>query len=857
MEGRILAENKPSELSESKLEDGQTGDSQFALGKASLRGKSTASGVIPSLVIIRRHINQLDTADRAEFAFHLGAVVEFVDLNFLRSAIMLGQNPNMVDWLFKWCDETEFQTPILKIVGLIATTVRFSTGCEAKIKELFLPKVVEFIRRLSTQKKVLRKLTLPKLGMDSDTESGSPKKKRNAEVSFLEEADEGAALVNYCLLVLEKYKESVAPEVTSELSTAVFTALECVGSIFGRLRKGEFRTLINDKMNCILKWIAPLLPADTALLKLGDLVALSLVYQQKTDFVYTLQAYLSELIQANQGKCSMVLMDLLSDPADFKHKIIANCTKLRSVLFVSSVLAEANPALKRHFFKLGGRELYIEMLRHHLAKNKMPNVYIFLEDDDLLKEMTDEQEAVVSEVTNRITNGVIRYQLAQKMTAFNRALYNSQANKRSHRPEFATVSKVFKAKETAEVVMKGLVSNFWKENSAQCNNLVIEVKNKKKRRSVEIEMNSPGPSSVKSDRSAFKSTKSGKSFIFHDTMDEEPLVENKQFFAPQKPLRTDFTPPGTLKTLTAAHRPKKRATLYSYDSQRELSTKDISDLMDSFYLYNSKSRRIEVYRNKETRLVYHRRIHSDKGLYFAVLEIDNKVDLILLNAVVYSPHMRKIFMNNTIKTMERVNHEGRPFYEKDFVTLCATTSDHGSTDHLIVVLDKHDGVNKLLFKSLLRRKELEEVPNFEQIFVSYGAQFDSMRSFTLSSGLNTVLVGCKHLLAVFEANHNTLAFKTVISDIGFTLSRIRLLDRLTNTYLVLGYAARQFNIVNLSHKKIYNFVFEWLQTNQTITEVEIDDNIMIYLIEDSKRKHSSIYIRDQEASLDDLNTSLY
>jgi len=580
-------------------------------------------------------------------------------------------------------------------------------------------------------------------------------------------------------------------------------------------------------------------------------MSLSLIFQQKTDFVYTLQSYLIDLVQSHKGKASMVLMDLVSTQSELKRKLLKKCTKLRSILFVSRVLSEADPELARQFFNLGGRQLYIDMLKSHLDKNKLPNIYIFLEDEDLLKVMNPEQERVISEISNRITNGVVRYQLVDKMSNFNKALYSTKAMKSSSRREFTNISKVFKAKETAEIVMKGLVSNFWKESAMQSNNLVIEVKNKKKRRSVEIEMHSPRSASVKSDRSAYKSTKSGKSFVFHDTMDEEPTTSEKVFFTPQKGPRRLFKEEGNKLCSEISKKPKRKPTLYSYDSLRELSTKDIADLVESFYQYNVKTKRIEIYRNKATRLVYHRRLDSDQGLYFAVLEIDNRVDLILLNAIVYSPHMRKVFMSNTIKTMERVNHEGRPFYEKDFVTLCSTRSDDGIADHLIVVLDKQEGVNKLLYKSLLRREESTEVPEFEQIFTSHGITFDSMRSFTLSSGLNTVLVGCKHLLAVFEAKNNTLAFKTVISDIGFTLSRIRLLDRLTNTYLVLGYAAREFNIVNLSSKKMYNFVFEWLQSNQTITEVEIDDNIMVYLIEDSKRKHSSIYIRDNDEEASD------
>lgn len=851
MESQASRVTQSRELTENMYEAGRSKDTEFALGKASLKANSSATGVIPSLAIIRKHINDLNTEVRGEFAFNLGAVVQFVDLNFLRSAIMLGQNLKLIDWLFRWVDQVEFQVPIMKIVGLIAATVKFSLGCEVRIRELFLAKAISFIKKQPGQKKYLRKLTLQKLGIECDTENSSPQKEKEPEVTFPEYIDERIALLVYSLLVVEKNRDTMAPEVASELSLSILSSLELVGPTFGKLQKSELRTLINDKINCVLKWVVPLVPEPAAVLKLGDLIALSLIFQQKTDFVYTLQAYLLQLVQANLGKSSMVLMDLVNNQAELRTKVLANCTKLRSVLFVSRVLAEADPALARQFFNLGGRELYIEMLRSHLDKDKMPNIYIFLEDQDLLRSMTAEQEDIISEVSNRITNGAVRYQLVDKVSNFNKALYNIKALRRAYRPEFTNISKVFKAKETAEIVMNGIVSNFWKENSLQSNNLVIEVKNKRRRRSVEIEMSSPGPASVKSDRSAYKSTKSGSSFLFHDTMDEEPFVEGRQHFSPNKQPRDSTSAKASQADLRLVMRPKKKANLYSYDSQRELSTKDISDLVDSFYQYNSKSKRIEIYHNKETRLVYHRRIHSDKGLFFGVLEIDNQVDLILLNAIVYSPHRRKIFVNSTIKTMERVNHEGRPFYEKDFVTLCSTTTESGSTDHLIVVLDKCEGINKLLYKPLLGRDEISEVPAFEQIFISHGAHFDSMRSFTLSSGLNTVLVGCKHLLSVFEAKHNTLAFKTVVSDIGFTLSRIRLLDRLTNTYLLLGYAAREFNIMNLSHKKMYNFVFEWLQSNQTITEVEIDDNIMIYLIEDSKRKHSSVYIRDKDGDASD------
>jgi hypothetical protein len=335
-------------------------------------------------------------------------------------------------------------------------------------------------------------------------------------------------------------------------------------------------------------------------------------------------------------------------------------------------------------------------------------------------------------------------------------------------------------------------------------------------------------------------------------MDEEPTDSNHQILTPRKgPNRKPDN--SNLESEGAELYRKKKASLYSYDCRRELNTKDIGDLMKSFYQYNSKTKRIEFYKNKETRLVYHRKIHDRKGLYFAVLEINNRVDLILLNAIVYSPHMRKVFVNTNIKTMERLNNEGRPFYEKDFVTLCSTTTASGREDHLIVILDKQNGVNKLLYKPLLEKGELQEFPGFEELFASYGTQFDSMRSLTLSSGLDAVLVGCKHLLAVFSTSNNKLVFNTMVNDIGFTMSRVRLLDKMTNTFLVLGYVAKEFNIINLVHKKIYNFVFEWLESNQLINEVEIDENIMVYLIEDSKRKHSSIYIRDNDSYDDQMS----
>jgi hypothetical protein len=265
----------PSEPTQHRMEGTSAEDTEFALGKASLRSMSTATGVIPSLAIIRKHINELDTENRAKFGFNLGAVVEFVDLNFLRSAIMLGQNPKLLDWLFRWIEQVEFQMPIMKIVGLIAVTVKFSTGCEVKIRDLFLAKAFSFVRKQVGQKKLLRRLTLAKLNIDSESENASPKKIRRPDVVFPEEADVSAALVIYSLLVIDKNRDMIAPEVASELSLALLLSLESVGATFSRLRTGELRTIINDKINCILKWVVPFLSKQTAVLRLGDLIALS------------------------------------------------------------------------------------------------------------------------------------------------------------------------------------------------------------------------------------------------------------------------------------------------------------------------------------------------------------------------------------------------------------------------------------------------------------------------------------------------------------------------------------------------------------------------------------------------------
>jgi hypothetical protein len=828
-------------------------------GKLSLRTESSETGVLSSLSVIRKHILGLDTTDLASFTFNLGAVIEFLDMKFLRSAIMLGQNPKILEWLHKYIQFKELQLPIVKVVGLISVTAKFSKQIDEQIRELFLPHIYQLIKETNSKKRRPKRLTLENI---DDIDMGSNEVWRETSkpvANLIEEVDPIAGLLMYCTLIVDKSKQALTEEEQVLLAEDLLCSLDVISPAFAKVVKGDLKTALNTCINKVLKWIASTLPVDTIILKLPDFMMLSLVFQQKTDFVYTLQGQLEEVIKNNKEKASLVLMDLLSDKADLRNYILAHCTKLRSVLFVSTLCTSANPQLTKYFFKAGGRQVYMQILARHMKTDKIPNVYIFLEDEELVQSMTSEEEILIKEVVNRITNsGVIRYQLSDRMTNFNKALKKRLAGQNKLQPEFTLYSKVFKAKETAEIVMKGIVNNIWKENSAQSNNLIIEVKNKKKRRSVEIELMSPGASSVKSGHSGIKSTKSGKSFFFNDTMDEEPSESQKEatpLSRPKAKLLPDSSPPQN-----AADRPKKQksASLYSYDCRRELSTRDIANLMDSFYQFNAKSRRIEMYRGKETRLVYHRRMADGKGLYFALLEVNNGVDLILLNAVVYSPHMRKVFVNSNVKTMERLNVEGRPFYEQDFVTLCTTKTSSGREDHLIVILDKQQGVNKLLYKPLLQKGQLQEYPNFEELFASYGTHFDSMRSLTLSSGLGAVLVGCRHLLAVFSANNNSLAFSTMVSDIGFTLSRIRLLDKASSTFLVLGYVAREFNIINLSHKKIYNFVFEWLEANQLISEVEIDENIMVYLIEDSKRKHSSIYIRDNDSfddqgSLDDHN----
>ena len=278
MERQASRVTQSRELTENMCEAGRNKDTEFALGKASLKANSSATGVIPSLAIIRRHINDLNTEVRGEFAFNLGAVLQFVDLNFLRSAIMLSQNLKLIDWLFRWVDQVEFQVPIMKIVGLIAATVKFSLGCEVRIRELFLAKAISFIKKQPGQKKYLRKLTLPKLGIECDNENSSPQKAKEPEVTFPEYIDERIALLVYSLLVIEKNRDTMAPEVASELSLPIVSSLELVGPTFGKLRKSELRTLINDKINCVMKWVVPLVPEPAAVLKLGDLIALSLIF---------------------------------------------------------------------------------------------------------------------------------------------------------------------------------------------------------------------------------------------------------------------------------------------------------------------------------------------------------------------------------------------------------------------------------------------------------------------------------------------------------------------------------------------------------------------------------------------------
>lgn len=827
-------------------EDKDTIKSKLVQGRALLRSITSPEGMISSLTVIREHINKLNTDNASQFAHHLGAILEFVNLNYFRSSIMLGQNPTFFNCLYKFVDKVDLQTYIMKIVGLVAITVKFSAPVEEAIRTLFLSVALEFVQRVTSSKRLFKKRTLPKLDLELASREQTKEDDEGNQVEFIEEIDEEGARVLYSLLVIEKNKEHIRTESAIEFAISGLTSLEFIGSAFRKLKRGDLLSALNESINNLLKWMAPLIPAQTAVLRLPEFIMVSLVFQQKTDFVYSLQTYLEELIVTNKGKAAVVLMDLLCDEVEFKKKILVGCTKLRSILFVSRILKAADPELANNFFDRGGREKYMGLLRKCLVKDKFPKIYIFLEDETLLTKMTCDEEMIITAIMNKIINGVVRYQFVERIANFNKALHSIKASKQRVTPEFTTISKVFRAKETAEVVMKGIVSNIWKENSFQSNNLVIEVKNKRRRKSIEIDLTSPGNGSAKSNRSAVKSTKSGKTFRFNERVEEDSIEAESFVYTPNKVTRD------AEKSFTTPEKPnkvdnfKKKGTLYTYDFHRELTTKDTADLMESFFQYNSTTKRIELYRDKEIRLVYHRKVQSANGLFFALLEINNTVDLILLNAIVYSPHMRKIFLSTNIRKIERMNQEGRPYYERDFVTLCTTSSEITGNDHLIVMLDKQDGVNRLLYKPLLKRSDFSEFSDFENIFRSHGTLFNSMRSFTLSSGLNSVLVGCKHLLAVFNVRNNILEFKSMISDTGFTLSRIRLLDRATSTYMILGYVSRQFNIVNLSNKKIYNFVFEWLETNQTISEVEIDENIMVYLIEDSKRKHSSIYIRDNE-----------
>lgn len=253
----------------------------------------------------------------------------------------------------------------------------------------------------------------------------------------------------------------------------------------------------------------------------------------------------------------------------------------------------------------------------------------------------------------------------------------------------------------------------------------------------------------------------------------------------------------------------------------------------------------------DIRVVYHRRLVNKRGLYFGVFEIDDSnSDYIYLDGVVYSPNMRRIFVSVPLKRFQRNQQGGTPYYEQDFLTLCTTTTPQGARDHLMVLLDKSAGKYKLLYNSLqLRQKQAKEFPHFESIFTSWSVNMDSSRSFTLASGNEHVLVGCKHLLAVFHAAQGELTFKHVIADTGFGISRIRLLDYPTSTFILFGYASREFNIVNLAAKKVYNFVFEWLQASQAITEVELDKNLMVYLVEDRKRRKSSVFFREETQHL--------
>jgi hypothetical protein len=739
----------------------------FEKGRVEL-AQQCPEGVLPSLAIIRKFCSNLNTNDIIEFSSALGALDEYVTQNPFRSGVVLGQNPNVIQWLHKYSEVSFFATSIMKIVGYISSSIKFCPSTEERIASLFVDKAGKYLE---------------------------------------ESTSHGAELCQYSLLVW--------------LGRGNWTEKISEGILEGLFKEGKkfHEGVCKEKATLSLSYALNSLPQHKALLMLPKVLALSLIFQPKTEFIFPVQPSLEQLIKSNKDKAILILTDLLQDEKELYDLILSNCTKFRSVYFISSILGLCSRNLKNSFFDKGGREVYFRMLRRCELLGKVPKIYIFLEDEGLIQSLDSESEKLIIDVTNRIINEGTNHQLSDKISLFKKALFERRNKRDNNRPEYNTVSKVFKEKETAEIVMKGLVTNIWREETMRSNNLVIEVKNKLKKRSVEIDLSSPGLGSA-------RSNKSSKSFFFGDTQDEDPVPQPK--FQPELQLESAVS--------------SKLPSLYSYDYKKELWTKDINELMESHHLYNKKLKRMELGQTNDIRLVYHRRIDCRRKLYFALQEVDTRQDKIVLQAAVYSPHTRKLFYKRVVKVIERLE-EGRPYYEKDFVTLCKTNDDFK-----VVLLDKVDGVYKLLYFSLMRRGEIKEFVGLEEIFSSRGIQFDTRRTFSLASGMNRVIVGCRHMLAIFGIESKQLVFKATIPEIGFGISRIRLLDIQANLCLVLGYAAREFCIINLDFKKIYHFVFEWLQANQVITEVEIDENIMIYLIEDSKRRCSSLYLKGEEES---------
>jgi hypothetical protein len=830
------------EMHESSKELEELSLARLDAGKEEARVIFTNKNKLPSFLDIMALVDGLNTANLSDFSFNLGRIKWYAEENSLRAGVLLGQDIGFLDWFDRFYNVTSLQTHILQLVGLfLQGQKRPSPQADLKVVHKYLPRAFKRLEEIVFQVEGTphgRPKFLKKLSLKVETESFQTPCDTSRG---LEQSNPRAASIIYCLMILGK---SLKPDYLlahedKKYEILILQNLMLLKDDYKKIGKGEFKNTIMETVNTLLSIISQTMTPKETKSKLVDLIELSLVYQTRSDFFFTIEGFLMEVVSQNSQEVSLILSTLLNDQKELEARVLSNCMKLRSILFMTKIFGACHKQLAAMFFNLGGRNCYIQIFERCILQEHIPTIYIFLEDEELFKQITPHEEKVIISMWNLIYNSKISYNHQERIAAFIKNLSDLKYKKDNCNKEFVTYSKTFTERETAELTMKGTVSNIWRSNNPAKKNLRIEVKHKKKRQSVELDLTATPVSN--------KSKKSRKGFTF-DSIDDEPVSpssktsENSEEICEAKDEASKTKGP-FINTQPKIIRDKQQ--LYVYDTKRELSSVDVLHKIKGFFGTNPISQKIELVGNYPTSLIYHRRVLESRELYFAVLKVVYDQDIVRLVGLIYCKRKRRINLMIRLKEIADQDVENRHYYENDSITFCTNISEDSKNRFYVVLMDRNNGRYRLKYFNLETRQE-NFFEDLEPLFTNEGIKFGGMHTFKIASGHNTILVGCRHLTAIFGFENSVLTFQTMIREIGFRISKYRLMNYEKNCFMILGHVCKDFYIMNLSKRKLFHFCFGWLEDHQSISEVELEENIMVYLIEDNIRKKSSVYMIDDD-----------